>query len=79
MRGAPKVMPPIYSHRNFYSYEHNNNATQSLWRRDNYCYKKWNWQSEFKSSLRLFAFHFALMPIGKGMNPPVLPPAMGKY
>ena len=26
----------------------------------------------------LIAFHIALIPLGKGMNPIILPPAMGK-
>ena len=32
----------------------------------------------FKSWTRLIAFHIALIPLGKGMNPIILPPAMGK-
>ena len=35
--------------------------------------RKWTRQLEFKSWTRLIAFH-----IGKGMNPIILPPAMGK-
>ena len=33
---------------------------------------------EFKSWTRLIAFHIALITLGKGMNPIILPPAMGK-
>ena len=39
---------------------------------------KWTWRHEFKSWARLIAFHIALIPLGKGMNPIILPPAMGK-
>ena len=34
--------------------------------------------SSSKPWTRLFAFHFALMLLGKSKNPPVLSPAMGK-
>ena len=37
--------------------------------------RKWTRRHEFKSWTRLTAFHIAL---GKGMNPIILPPAMGK-
>ena len=33
---------------------------------------------EFKSWTRLIAFHIALIPYAKGMNPIILPPAMGR-
>ena len=33
---------------------------------------------EFKSWTRLIAFPIALIPLGKVMNPIILPPAMGK-
>ena len=36
-----------------------------------------NGHSEFKSSTKLIAFHIALIPLEKGMNPIILPPAMG--
>ena len=32
-----------------------------------------------KSWARLLAFHIALIPLGNGMNPIILPPAMGHY
>ena len=32
---------------------------------NNYCWKKWNWQSKFKFLTRMFVFHFTLMPLGK--------------
>ena len=40
--------------------------------------RKWTRRHEFKSWTRLIAFHIALIPLGKGMNPVILPPAMGK-
>ena len=40
--------------------------------------RKWTWRHEFKSRTRLIAFHIALITFGKGMNPVILPPAMGK-
>ena len=32
-----------------------------------------------KSWTRLIAFHIALIILGKGINPTILPPAMGKW
>ena len=40
--------------------------------------RKWTRRHEFKSWTRLIAFHIALIPLGKGMNPIIIPPAMGK-
>ena len=40
--------------------------------------RKWTRWHEFKSWMRLIAFHIALIPFGKGINPIILPPAMGK-
>ena len=37
--------------------------------------RKWTRRHEFKSWTRLIAFHIALTPLG--MNPIILPPAMG--
>ena len=39
---------------------------------------KWTRRDEFKSWTILIAFHIALIPIGKGMNPIILPPAMDR-
>ena len=43
-------------------------------------YHRWKWtrRLEFKSWTRMIAFHIALIPMGKGMNPIILSPAMGK-
>ena len=43
-----------------------------------YRYRNWTQRHEFKSWMRLIAFHIALIPFGKGMHPITLPPAMGK-
>ena len=40
-----------------------------------YRHRKWTRRHEFKSWTKLIAFHIAL---GKGMNPIILPLAMGK-
>ena len=40
--------------------------------------RKWTRRHEFKCWTRLIAFHLALIPLGKCMNPFILPPAMGK-
>ena len=41
-------------------------------------HRKWTRLHEFKSCTRLIAFHIALIPLGKVMNPIILPPTMGK-
>ena len=43
-------------------------------------YRRRNWtrRHEFKSWTRLIAFHIGPNTLGKGMNPIILPPAMGK-
>ena len=43
-----------------------------------YCPRKWVWRHEFKSWTRLIAFSHSTNTLGKGMNPIILPPAMGK-
>ena len=40
--------------------------------------RKWTRRHEFKSWPRLIAFHIALNTLGKGVNPIILPPVMGK-
>ena len=40
--------------------------------------RKWTRRHEFKSLTRLIAFHIALIPLGKVLNPIILPSAMGK-
>ena len=38
----------------------------TIWRHAwcySYCCRKWNWQSKFKSWIRLFTFHFMLIPL----------------
>ena len=45
---------------------------------DDYLHRKWRWRHEFKSWIKLNSFHIALIPLGKGMNPIILPLAMGK-
>ena len=44
------------------------------------CYRrrKWTRRLEFKSWTRLIAFSHSTNTLGKGMNPNILPPAMGK-
>ena len=44
------------------------------------CYRrrKWTRRHEFKSSTRLIAFSHSTNTLGKGMNPIILPSAMGK-
>ena len=42
-----------------------------------YRHRKWTRRHEFKSWTLLIAFHIALT-LGKGMNPVILPAAMGK-
>ena len=37
-----------------------------------------NGHGDTSSNPGLIAFHIALIPLGKGMNPIILPPAMGK-
>ena len=50
--------------------------------RSSYTYEEYveemNQRSDFKSWMRLCTFHFTLMTLGKGLNPSILPPAMGK-
>ena len=47
--------------------------------RNGYYRRKWNQCREFESQKKkLFVFHFTLMFNGKGMNPSVLPKAVGK-
>ena len=43
-------------------------------------YRRWNWRRrhEFKSYTRLIAFAHSTNILEKGMNPIILPPAMGK-
>ena len=43
-----------------------------------YRHRKWTWWHEFKSWMRLIAFSHSTNTFGKGMNPIILPPAMGK-
>ena len=43
-----------------------------------YCRRKWTQRHEFKSWTRLIAFSHSPNTLGKGMNPIILPPAMGK-
>ena len=40
--------------------------------------RKWTRRHEFKSWTRLIAFSHSTNTLGKGMNPIILPPAMGK-
>ena len=40
--------------------------------------RKWIRRHEFKSWTRLIAFHIVLIPLRNGMNPIILPLAMGK-
>ena len=40
--------------------------------------RKWTQRHEFKSWMRLIAFSHSTNTLGKGMNPIILPPAMGK-
>ena len=54
-----------------------NNYTRCPWC-NGYCRRKWTRWHEFKSWTRLIAFHIALIPFGKGMNPIILSLAMGK-
>ena len=44
----------------------------------NYIQEKWTRRHEFKSWTRLIAFSHSTNTLGKGMNPIILPPAMGK-
>ena len=39
---------------------------------DTWSYKPLTWRPEFKSCMRLFAFHIVLKPLGKGMNPTII-------
>ena len=53
----------------------------SLWRClwcNGYRHRKWTRQHEFKSWTRLIAFSHSTNTLGKGMNPIILPPTMGK-
>ena len=43
-----------------------------------YNYRKWTRQPEFEYWTRFFAFHFSLIPLDKGINPTILPPALSK-
>ena len=43
-----------------------------------YRHRIWTRRYEFNSWTRLIAFHIAPLSLGKGMNPIILPPAMGK-
>ena len=47
------------------------------WCNDYRC-RKWTQRHEFKSWMRLIAFPHSTNTLGKGMNPIILPPAMGK-
>ena len=58
----------MYTHMNLFIYQGNSGCSGSH-------HRKWTQQPEFKSWIRLFAFHTAL--IGKSMNPTILPSAMG--
>ena len=40
--------------------------------------RKWTRRHEFKSWTRLIAFSHSTITLGEGMNPNILPPAMGK-
>ena len=40
--------------------------------------RKWTQQHEFKSWTRMITFSHSTNTLGKGMNPIILPPAMGK-
>ena len=53
----------------------------NLWRCswcNGYRHRKWTRRHEFKSWARLIAFSHSTNTLGKGMNPIILPPAMGK-
>ena len=43
-----------------------------------YRHRKWTRRYEFKSWTRMIAFSHSTNTLGKGMNPIILPPAMGK-